>query len=161
MANEEKHMSAPASSLPPPLGMNPEEAHSVHEVSRQSSEQLVLSVLRRLLDFSNLEPDWDSYGGRPISLKAVEKADALFAEVVNRFYPIEGERVCPFDVAPLKSGGVQLEWRGSNGSLEVEIHPDEGFGYLLIQGQGNSRHFEEGENVTASEILLLLSRVLG
>lgn len=126
-----------------------------------TAEGIALSVQRKLLTFADLEQDWDSYGSYPVSFKAVAKASALFDKVINNFFKAKGGSVYPFDIAPLKNGGVQLEWRGPNGSLEVEIGPDEGFNYLLIQGQGKTRSFDEKDNVTASDILELISRIIG
>lgn len=125
-----------------------------------TKDKLVVSVQRKLLEMGQSEPDWDSYGAQPTSLNAVRKAEELFAKIANQFYLTKGEKIRPYDVAPLTNGGVQLEWRSLSGSLEVEVHPDLEFRYLLTQGEGDRRQFKEGDNVPASEIIRLVSGIL-
>jgi hypothetical protein len=139
---------------------DPEEGRKpiVSEVA--TMDNLVVSVQRKLLEISQSEPDWDSYGAQPTSLDAVRKAEELFTQIANQFYFTKGEKTRPYDVAPLTNGGVQLEWRSLSGALEVEVHPSIGFRYLLVQGQGDNRQFKEGHNVSASEIIRLVSGIL-
>ena len=113
-----------------------------------------------MLAFGTLRPDWDSYGAAPIELPALQKAEKLFSQIVDRFYLTKREQLHPFDVAPLASGGVQLEWRSPKGALEVEIHSQQSHGYLLTLGQRAARQFQEGDNANDAEILSLLSQII-
>lgn len=135
------------------------EALPIQDSSFANNE--VLAVVRKMLEFADLEPNWDSYGGKPVALKTVQKAERLFSQIVERFSFTHEGKICPFDVAPRSDGGVQFEWRSEKNALEVEVYPGQGYGYLLILGEGESRKFEEGDNATISDILTLFSRIIG
>lgn len=120
---------------------------------------LMRGPLSQLAQFRNLPVDWDDCGGVPISVFTLSKAIELFPDVVCEFYRDVKEGVRPYDVAPMGDGGVQLEWHGPSGILELEVHRVEGYGYLLIQGEGENRMFEEGEISTPSQVMNLLSRI--
>lgn len=125
-----------------------------------SQDSLMVAVQRKLLEISQTESDWDSYGAQPTSLTAVRKAEELFTQIAKEFYPAKGDKLRPYDIAPLTNGGVQLEWRGLHSALEVEVHAEARFRYLLVQGQGEHRQFQESEGASAEEIARLLSGVI-
>jgi hypothetical protein len=125
-----------------------------------SQDSLLVAVQRKLLEISQSESDWDSYGAQPTSLNAVRKAEELFTQIAKEFYAAKGEQIRPYDVAPLTNGGVQLEWRGLHSALEVEVHADAGFRYLLVQGQGEHQQFQESEGASAEEIARLVLGVI-
>ncbi len=75
------------------------------------------SAVKDLLELLNLRPGWDSYGGRPIDVKAVDKAVSLLIELMNDDSPAPA-------VVPTPMGGVQLEWHQRGIDLEIEVHPD-------------------------------------
>lgn len=120
---------------------------------------LMRGSLSQLAQFRNLPLDWDDCGGRPISVFTLSKAIELLPDIVCEFYRDVAERVRPYDVAPMGDGGVQLEWHGSGGVLELEVHRAEGYGYLLILGAGENRTFEEGKISKPSQVMNLLSRI--
>jgi hypothetical protein len=68
--------------------------------------------------------------------------------------------VVPYSVVPLSGGGVQVEWRGRDAVIEVEISPEGAFGYLLATGTEPSRQFEERDNVAESQIVELVRSVI-
>lgn len=146
---------------PPPPSATGVVRPSIYLHFSHSNDKPILAAVRKLLEFGDLEPDWDSYGAEPVALKAVQKAERLLSKIADQFYPTKGEKICPFDIAPRSDGGVQFEWRSAKGALEVEVHPSQGYGYLLILGQGESRTFEEGDDAAAPDILALLSRIIG
>lgn len=122
-------------------------------------DKLILSITRKMLEFGGLEPNWDSYRAKPVSLKVVRQAEKLFSQIVDQFYPVHGEKIRPCHIAPLPTGGVQFEWRGPSGEFEVEVHTNDRYNYLLTQGEDDNCVYKEDENVTASEILRLLSLI--
>jgi hypothetical protein len=117
-------------------------------------------ILERLTQLTQLEADWDSYGALPVSPVAFVKTCQLLIDVKYALSALVGDRLLPSDVAPIADGSLQLEWRGPHGKLEVEIKPDMDFSYLLIEDEGSERKFEEKEEVSLSEILKLVSKVL-
>jgi hypothetical protein len=86
-------------------------------------------------------------------------AISLFPEIVCEFWREVDDAVRPYDIAPMTDGGVVLEWRGVGGNLELEVHPGRKFSYLLIEGEGENRRFEEGDDIPRSSIISLLSRI--
>lgn len=115
------------------------------------------ALLDRVVD---LESDWDSYGGSPPTPVAVRTASRVLTVVHSSFDETAGEWIVPFHVAPIPNGGLQIEWRGPGATLELDIGPDGAFGYLLIQGRGEARRFEESENVSWATVLGLVGRVV-
>jgi hypothetical protein len=118
------------------------------------------STFERLRALIKLEPDWDSRGGRPLSLLSIGKAVDLLLDLTQQRSASTADGLRPFGISPLGDGGIQLEWRGPLGDVEVEIHSDGEYSYLLIERDGNERRFEEVEKASAPEILVLLSRIL-
>lgn len=71
-----------------------------------------VEVVEQLDEVLILPPDWDSYGGKQISLEAANSVLAF----LNRILPVSGKAPT---VVPLGNGGIQLEWHCSG--LDVEI----------------------------------------
>ena len=65
-----------------------------------------------LRDSSFLEPNWDSYNGRPVTFEAAYAALHFAAALL----PAHAHGPT---VVPASSGGVQLEWHRLGGDLEV------------------------------------------
>ena len=120
---------------------------------------LMRPTLRRLAQMAIPGGNWDEESGKPISVFTISKAIRLFPRIVCTFYRDVTEAVRPYDVAPMNDGGIQLEWRGPGGILELEVHPDAGYGYLLIEGYGDNRRFEESDTINEVQVIPLLSRI--
>ena len=128
--------------------------------SQPRADALVRPARERLAQISRLDRDWDSYGAEPLSQKAITRANKLLGSVGGYFADLLGEQIRPYAVAPLASGGVQLQWRGPGGDLEVEVGREGDLGYLLVEGVEPNRTFTEADEVTSSEVLDLLAGVL-
>lgn len=129
----------------------------------QIAEWQALKVARRLLGvLYNLEriaavpEDWDTFGSGRTSAIAVNAARDLVWKTVVNLAAYKGADGTPDDVAPLSGGGVQVEWRGNAGTIEVEVSADGSFGYLLRHHDGPS---EEADNVPGDRILHFVSSV--
>lgn len=68
-------------------------------------------LVTRLLGYLELEADWDSYGGRPTALEAI-----VGAAMVLQHAPQAPDRMLP-----TSRGGVQFEWEGDDGGIELEV----------------------------------------
>jgi hypothetical protein len=66
----------------------------------------------------------------------------------------------PFTAAPLADGGVQVEWRGPGGTVEVEISPEGAFGYLLLRGAGAAEEATEGGGASLPGIMTIITSVV-
>lgn len=61
-----------------------------------------------------LPPNWDSYGGQPVSLQSLGAALRLLFGLSKSTLP-------PPEVVPMSAGGVQLEWHQSGVDLEISV----------------------------------------
>lgn len=112
--------------------------------------------IERIAEIARLEPDWDSYRAAPPADAAVDGAYELLL-VLNRVYgPSLKAGIQPRHIAPLGDGGIQLEWKGTQSELEVQISPSGTSGYLLTQMRGTERSFEEADEVPLSKIIQLI-----
>ncbi len=120
----------------------------------------VQSAIERLEGFRALGEDWDSYDAEPPSLRAITLARVILESVCENYELIAGERVRPYAISPLSDGGVQVEWRGPQAHLELEINTIGQISYLLVTGTGEQRKYEEAERVPWSQVMGLIAGVL-
>ena len=73
---------------------------------------------KKLEYMAKLEPNWDSYGGDPISPEAIEVARLILTNNDTT----EGYTVCP-----VGDGGVGVYWKSGGTELQLEIEADGGF----------------------------------
>jgi hypothetical protein len=114
----------------------------------------------QLDELATLNENWDSYGGSPPTQTSIAEAHELLSKIETLLGPSAGKRVRPFDVAPIPRGGVQIEWRGGDLHLEVEIGPDGDLSYLLKKIRPTGREYEEAHDVESTSVLNELKRVL-
>ncbi len=120
----------------------------------------VAAALKRLLTIEALGPNWDSYGSDAPHHMAVARAHRLIWELYMWSLGARHCPIVPYSVVPLSGGGVQVEWRGCDAVIEVEIGPEGAFGYLLSKGTEPSREFEERDNVAESQIVEMVRSVI-
>lgn len=117
-------------------------------------------ALARIENLSQLELDWDSYGGLPST--PVARAAAI--EWVEIAADLFGQRAAaaavPYSVAPLAHGGVQLEWRGAQGIVELEVGPNGELGYLVTTERKGEASIADSDDVSWADVLRALIRVL-
>jgi len=85
----------------------------------EAAENLRLYV-NRIEGLSELEQDWDSYGGHAISNESI-KAARGFIIVAATQARAQGWEFAPPFIVPVPNGGVQLEWDRDDISLELEF----------------------------------------
>lgn len=71
-------------------------------------------VADRFSHLAKLPANWDSYGARPVTVKAIESALGLLGEVMYDDLPLP-------DIIPAASGGIQCEWHIAGIDLELEV----------------------------------------
>ncbi len=121
---------------------------------------MVQPALDRVAQLAALPPDWDSYGANPPTEQAVARANALLLAVGRAYGGTYGPAVRPYAIAPLDDGGLQLEWRGGTGEIEVEIGPQAGLAYLFIDKTGSERSFVEQDDAAWSDVTEKIAQVL-
>lgn len=87
--------------------------------SVELQQQPFAAALEQVNAIAALPDDWDSYGASRIAPAAVHVARALLNELAS--LP-RARALLPFHVAPIPTGGIQLEWKRLDGSaLELWI----------------------------------------
>ena len=80
-------------------------------------------AFQRIGGFARLPENWDSYAAKPIDRECISRGVTIFKELVKLSSVAEVEIPTPF-VAPLSSGGIQIEWEEGERYLELSITPD-------------------------------------
>jgi hypothetical protein len=119
------------------------------------------AALQRLDELALLSPDWDTYGASALSTSAVEASRRLVLDTIQTCWRVAGVNGAPSFIAPIADGGVQLEWDGPTGHLEVEVTPQSSLDYLLVLDSKPDRVFEERHGISHEAVLTLVARVLG
>lgn len=114
----------------------------------------------RLAELARLEPDWDSYGGFPPTDRAVADAASIMRTAFNKFGPTAGERAIPYGVFPIADGGVQLEWHGPSSELELNVGPEGGLSFLVIEHPKGEPRYRQGSDLSNVEALDLVRSVI-
>ena len=124
------------------------------------SEPALEPIWDRLAKIERRAPNWNSYGARSPHPVAVAAARELISAAYQTLAAVAGSRAVPYTVAPLVNGGMQVEWRGPGGELEVEISPERALGYLLVRGSGEAEETSEGDGVSWEDLLGLIAAVV-
>jgi len=83
-----------------------------------SSYQALIEVIERIAAYADLPDDWDSYGGVGPTEHARKSAQNFVLELFGENLLNAGDTV---DILPVPTGGIQFEWAGIGGEIEVEI----------------------------------------
>ncbi len=95
-------------------------------------------------DLRNLKAGWDGLGSRPVSTRALFRAETLAREVLEG-HPLA---TAPY-LVPGGDGSVQIEWHERNGEIELSIGPEGGL-YVWGRNHLSGQQFEgEGEKALA------------
>lgn len=115
---------------------------------------------RDLNALSALQYDWDTYGGRAPTTMALSIARSVLGYVELCFRFAARDRVVPYFIGPLPTGGITLEWRSPKGQLGIDIEPTGGIGYILVEDSPTGRRFQEKALAPWTEVSSLLMRIL-
>ncbi len=91
-------------------------------------------IIEKIFELGSLEENWDSYGGVPISDKAIVNAHSFITKVANDNC-LTLRR--PF-VSPEPRGGLLLKWLGHNREFLVWFMPNQGQ-YVYLEVLAGSR----------------------
>lgn len=138
-------------------------AHSLtQELGRlKKSRQLLLNAHSRLNELAHLKPDWDSYGGVPPTSMAIASAYQVLLSTWTDLADIGEQQIVPWTTAPLHRGGIQFEWKGAGGIVEVEIGPRGQISYLIEHEDGTIQDSEDDGEVSVREVVRCVRGVLG
>jgi len=136
-----------------------------------TSERLGLAscfseAAKTLAALRKLQPNWDSYGAEATADSAINAALDLLADLDDLFQDDLAKRTAddsplnPVCVAPLNDGGVQLEWQGPGGDLEVQVGTGGHIEYLVGFATNTGERYTESNGATKEEVLNLLAEIL-
>jgi hypothetical protein len=126
----------------------------------RAGQRLLQSVRESLDEVVHLPEDWDSYGAASPTGAAVSAAHLLLGSLWVRLGDRVDEGAVPWAIAPLADGGVQFEWRGSGGAIEVEISPRGTLNYLVERGDKTVARSDPSVGSPPDEVLDEVRRVL-
>jgi hypothetical protein len=111
-------------------------------------------------DLRELEEDWDSYGARRISDRAIESASQVIGVANSVLGPVLGDDALPGAAFPVPTGGVALEWPRPNGLVSVVVGPDGELGYLHKTVQDGRSSYDERHRLAIDELIAQVARAL-
>jgi hypothetical protein len=124
------------------------------------SEAGLPAACQRLTELAALEADWDSYGTDPPTNLAITTARQVLEAVAERLASAAGTDPAPYFIAPVPTGGVQLEWTGPASEIEVEIGPEGALGYLLVRREGDAETEQVEARVSPADVAHAVAGVL-
>jgi transcriptional regulator with XRE-family HTH domain len=118
------------------------------------------AALAELDRLSRLPADWDSYGAEPPTEAAVVQARRIIEVVTPLLIGLAGRRGDPWAVAARVDGGIQIEWDGESGAVEVHVGPGGTLGYLIESYRDGELAYDEHEPVSLADVYEALVRTL-
>lgn len=117
-------------------------------------------AMERLNQLSRLPDDWDGFGSRPPSERAIQTAGRVIGLVHRAFQLVSPEAAVPLAIVPVSGGGVQVEWRGISGDVEVEIEHDGAMSCLAVRGEPGRRRYLEEPEASDDQVLRAVESML-
>jgi hypothetical protein len=124
-------------------------------------QQLLRSARESLDEIAQLEDDWNSFGALRPTAASISAAHLLLGSLWDDLGHGVDDIAVPWAVAPLADGGVQFEWRGSGGAIEVEIGPRGTMNYLVERDDVTVTKSDPLLGAGAEEVLNQIRRVIG
>lgn len=126
----------------------------------ERGRQSLLVATQKVDEIAQLPDDWDSYGALRPSGTAISMAHKLVVQLWTELGDTVDEAAVPWTIAPLADGGVQLEWRGSGGAVEVEIDPNGSLNYLREHDEDVVAQTAASSSIPTQEVLDQICQVI-
>ncbi len=106
----------------------------------------IISHIIKIGQLSKLQDNWDSYGGKAVSLEVCKKA-AKFLYLAFKELAAEKEAVYMPFIAPANDGSIVFEWHASLAELIVVFrnNPELEVEYLTVQKTDSGEVEKEGK----------------
>lgn len=85
-----------------------------------------LSPKQKILSFSLLKENWDTYGAKPINKSAVNLSIAFIEKIFKKGYDV-------YFVAPSQNGGVSVEMKKNDKRVRIDFERENKVSYLLFK----------------------------
>jgi hypothetical protein len=114
------------------------------------------TALDRLLELAALPADWDSYGATSVTPAARKAAAAtLLTAWQGGLVTASGGP----EIFPVPTGGIQFEWSGNRGEIEIEISPDGIATSLIAWKNGTYAESSPSHALNPAELIDLIKSV--
>jgi hypothetical protein len=123
-------------------------------------QHLLRSAQETLDEIAQLQDDWDSYGAHRPTAASISAAHLLLGSLWDELGHAVDDQAVPWAVAPLADGGVQCEWRGPGGAIEVEFGPSGTLNYLIEREEATVTKSDPSLGAGAEDVLHRIRRVL-
>ena len=127
---------------------------------RQNQQALIDSHLA-LHELARLEPDWDSYGAAPPTPQAIASGYGVVLNVWKELAETATSGIGPWTTAPLHNGGIQFEWKGPVGIVEIEVSPSGKLSYLVEQDDETVRESDPEVDAGIQEVVRAVREAIG
>lgn len=120
--------------------------------------RVMIDALARIADASELPDGWFERGSVGLSDQSREVAiDFVYLLAKDGLL----EKDVSLDVIPTPIGGIQFEWAGEHGEIEVEIDAQGGFHTLVEHPDGSLHESPRSTPMSATSVLPHIRRMLG
>jgi len=99
-----------------------------------------------------LEPNWNSYGAKPVSFKSIQ----LTGEIIYELSKMSGISCPRIGASPTGNVVLSWEWNDFTRELEIEIDPAIGIRYSYFDERSPEKDCE-GETIDPMDIKLILT----
>ncbi len=110
-------------------------------------------VISDIQHIAKLDPNWDSYGAAPLSLRAARRCIEELLEILPANTPQP-------TLVPTRDGGLQLEWHRGGIELEIEVPPVGPVTYLFLDETGEEQEWEGAPPIHAAAIERAINRLM-
>jgi hypothetical protein len=93
------------------------------EITNIGTIEQFIQASKKIGAFANYSENWDSYGAKTINKDCIIMGIKIIKQLIDLKSSISFEIPTPF-VAPLSSGGIQMEWEQGDRYLEISISPN-------------------------------------
>lgn len=123
-----------------------------------SALHIMIDALDRITQASELPDGWFEPGSMGLS----DRARKVATEFVY-LLAVEGllAKKATLDVIPTPIGGIQFEWTGERGEIEVEVDAQGGFHALIEHPDGSMHESPRSTPLSATSVLPHIRRILG
>jgi hypothetical protein len=130
---------ADVSAFPPPMAQSHGYATTVpssYFLTSMPQASWLRDAMRKLAELASLPPNWDSYGGRPLSPEMRLAAGSLIAQIAEPGLPMPA-------IVPTSDGSIQLEWHERDIDLELRLRSQSVYELYFADASGVQPPIEE------------------
>ncbi len=118
----------------------------------------LIHAIEKITEYSELPDNWDGYGGVGLSRHARECALNFVILLIAQDL---ADAAAEVDILPVPTGGIQFEWSGHGGEIEIEIDQHGNFHSLIEHEDGSYEVSPRDKPVRQTTVLNQIKLVVG